>query len=83
MLEKYVQANRRASGNTNPGVSASQSEVRWVYLANESRLGALKSRVYMMTHLLSSRSFLTLRATRAASVKASLTPRLRMAEHSR
>lgn len=31
----------------------------------------------------SSRSFLTLRATRAASVKASLTPRLRIAEHSR
>lgn len=38
---------------------------------------------YMTQHLESSRSFLTLRATRAASVKASLTPLLRMAEHSR
>jgi len=38
---------------------------------------------HMTVHLLSSRSFLTLRATRAASVKASLTPRFFMAEHSR
>lgn len=38
---------------------------------------------HMTIHLLSSLSFLTLSATRAASVKASLTPRFRMAEHSR
>ena len=38
---------------------------------------------YMTTHLESSRSFFTDRATRDASVKASLTPLFRMAEHSR
>jgi len=39
--------------------------------------------VYITVHFESSRSFLTDRATREASVKASLTPLLRIAEHSR
>lgn len=42
-----------------------------------------RSQPYMTVHLPSSLSFRTLKATRAASVKASLTPRFRMAEHSR
>lgn len=42
-----------------------------------------KTTHYIILQLPPSRSFFTLSATRAASVKASLTPRLRIAEHSR
>lgn len=55
----------------------------WLLDPTDSRSCSVSSSVHMTTHLLSSLSFFTLSATRAASVKASLTPRFRMAEHSR
>lgn len=51
--------------------------------SNPAQYASSQVTLYMTTHLLSSRSFLTLRATRAASVKASLTPRFLIAEHSK
>jgi hypothetical protein len=70
------------------GQGSSASVVVFRFLPNPQHLAimaaqAAPSRHYMTEHLDSWRSFFTLSATRAASVKASFTPRLRMAEHSR